>query len=407
MTKIKNILKYIASVFLVLLVSLCIYTFVVTDIMKKDYVNVFGYSYFVVASGSMSGTIEVDDIIFVRLTKNVKANDIITFKSKNGDIITHRLIRKDGSNYITKGDVNNVTDEAVTKDQIIGKVTWFVSPSFILKSIAVFLIIFIFLALVNFDGIIKKYIVKDEKKREKLPDDIFINPRRREEEPSTGLTVTIALQEMENLDKANQKELETEDVEVLDMVEYLFEEDIPKRKKQKNLKEKETVDLVVSILKCKKNNVAKARMNKKWLTRYQYVYKLCHLLLIHDTKTLLDNINNPPFKEIYDYDLERVGLTETIRNKIYEMPIHVFLRLLTYTILYNDDEMFDGIYKILKYKAVIDKDNYFKEIPNSNSYAIKQVKALISFMQKVSNKFDNKKVFELDKIERMVRIGNY
>ena len=68
----KTILKYIASLFLVLLVSLCIYTFVVTDLMKKDYVNVFGYTYFVVASGSMSGTIEVDDIIFVRLTKNVK-----------------------------------------------------------------------------------------------------------------------------------------------------------------------------------------------------------------------------------------------------------------------------------------------------------------------------------------------
>lgn len=405
MVKIKNILKYIASIFLVLLVSLCIYTFVVTDIMKKDYVNVFGYTYFVVASGSMSGTIEVDDIIFVRLTKNVKDNDIITFKSKNGDIITHRLIRQEGGNYITKGDVNNVTDEAVSKDQIIGKVAWFVSPSFILKSIAVFLIIFIFLALVNFDGIIKKYIVKEEKNKEKLPDNIFINPKRREEEPSSGLTQTIALNEMENIDKVNEKELE--EVEVLDDVEYLFEEDIPRRKKNKNLREKETIDLVISILKCKKNNVAKAKMNKKWLTRYQYVYKLCHLLLIHDTEILKEEINNPPFQEIYDYDLERVGLTETIRNRIYDMPIHVFLRLLTYTILYNDDEMFDGIYKILKYKVAIDKDNNFIEISNSNSYSIKQIKALISFMQKVSSRFDNKKVFELDKIERMVRIRNY
>ena len=63
----KNILKYIASLFLVLLVLVSIYTFVVTDIMKKDYVNVFGYSYFVVAFGSMSGEIEVNDIIFVKV----------------------------------------------------------------------------------------------------------------------------------------------------------------------------------------------------------------------------------------------------------------------------------------------------------------------------------------------------
>ena len=67
----KNILKYIASLFLVLLVLVSIYTFVVTDIMKKDYVNVFGYSYFVVASGSMSGKIEVNDIIFVKVTRDV------------------------------------------------------------------------------------------------------------------------------------------------------------------------------------------------------------------------------------------------------------------------------------------------------------------------------------------------
>ncbi len=408
MGRIKNILKYIASVFLVLLVSLCIYTFVVTDIMKKDYVNVFGYTYFVVASGSMSGTIEVDDIIFVRLTKDVKPNDIITFKSKDGDIITHRLIEKDGSNYITKGDVNNVTDEAVSREQIIGKVSSIVSPSFILKSIAVFLIVFIFLALVNFDGIVQKYIVKGDKPKEKLPEDIFSSSTNRVEEPSSGLTQTIALKDMEKLEKAHEREVaEKDNIEVLDFTEYLFDEDIPRRKKNINLHEKETVDLVVAILKCKKNQVAKARMNKKWLLRYQYVYKLCQLLLIRDTDVLIEEINSPSFQEIFDYDLERVGLTETIRNRIYDMPIYVFLRILTYSILYNDDEMFDGVYKILKYKTMVDKEHMFCEIPKSNTYAMKQLKVLVSFMQKVSDKFDNKKVFDLDKIERMVKIGNY
>ena len=96
MTKIKNAFKFVASIILVILVTLSIYTFIVTDIMKKDYVNIFGYTYFVVASGSMSGTIEVDDIVFVQLTKKVKINDIITYKSKDGDIITHRLIQMKG-----------------------------------------------------------------------------------------------------------------------------------------------------------------------------------------------------------------------------------------------------------------------------------------------------------------------
>ena len=144
MGKVKTILKYIASLFLVLLVSLCIYTFVVTDLMKKDYANVFGYTYFVVATGSMSGTIEVNDIIFVKITKDAKVNDIITFKNKDGSLITHRLVSKNGDKYITKGDVNNVSDEEINKSQMVGRVVNVVSPSFIIKSIAIFLIVFIY-----------------------------------------------------------------------------------------------------------------------------------------------------------------------------------------------------------------------------------------------------------------------
>lgn len=411
--KIKNILKYVASIFLVLLVSLCIYTFVITDVLKKDYVNVFGYTYFVVATGSMSGTIEVDDIIFVKITKDVKNNDVITFKNTDGDIITHRLVNQKDGKYITKGDVNNVADEAITKDQIIGKVNLIVSPSFILKSIAIFLIVFILLALVNFDNIIKKYILKDKLENNPsqggIPDSIFMNPNRRDEEPSSGLTVTIAIDEMEQLEKLHEQEESKEDeIELLeDFDDYDFSYQSHENKKDQEKNIVETIDFVVSILKCKKNNVAKARMNKKWLTKYQYVYRLCYLLLENNLEQLNADIEKPPFKEIYDYDLDRVGLTESIRNRIYDMPIYVFLRILTYTILYNDDEMFDGVYKILKYKSMIDKDNQFKQIKNSDKEATKQLKTLVSFMQKVSNKFDNKHVFELDKIERLARIGKY
>ena len=475
MKKAKNIFKFLATAFLVMLVLLCIYTFVVTDIMKKDYVNVFGYSYFVVATGSMSGTIEVDDIIFVKITKDVKVNDVVTFKNKDGDIITHRLIKLDGARYITKGDVNNVSDEAISKDQIIGRVSFVVSPSFILKCIAIFLIIFIFLALVNFDNIIKKFIVGDsnnkEKKKKKkefnikqdlkttqsisndnvsieknenkndsktkkiqsilkndstvelledsvptnssssrnrLPDDIFKNPKKRFEEPSSGLTVTISIDEMEELDKIHSREvLQKEREELVENYDDYQFSYTPMKKKNKNLREKETIDFVVSILKCKNNSIAKARMNKKWLERYRYVYKLCFLLLTGSTELLNDEIERPPFKEIYDYDLDKVGLTQSIRNRIYDMPIYVFLRMLTYSILYNDDEMFDGIYKILKYKAMIDPNKEFTQLSRSDKEAFKQVNTLISFMKKVSNKFDNKHVFELEKIERMVQIGKY
>ena len=148
-------------------------------------------------------------------------------------------------------------------------------------------------------------------------------------------------------------------------------------------------------------------MNKKWLTRFQYVYKLCLILLYGKPKNLDEEIASPPFKEIYDYDLDKTGLAEAIRNRIYELPIQLFLRVLTYCVLYNDDEMFDGVYKILKYKVALDKTGSFKVINNNDARAIKEVKSLISFMKNISNRFDKKHVFELDKIEKMVRIKNY
>ena len=209
---------------------------------------------------------------------------------------------------------------------------------------------------------------------------------------------------MEKLKRSHEKETENE-IEVLDFDDYLVEE--PEKKKKRDAVEKETIDLVVSILKCKNNGNSKSKMNKKWLEKYQYVYKLCHLVLNGNVEQLVDEISKPKFTEIYDYDLNRVGLTEIIRNRVFEMPIYVFLRLLTYAILYNDDEMFDGIYKILRYKVMFDKDNLFRQIQKSDKNAIKQVKTLIDFMKKVSNKFDNKNVFNLDKIERLAKIESY
>ena len=420
MKYIKKILKYIATGFLVFLVSLCLYTFIVTDILKKDYVNVFGYSYFVVATGSMSGYIEVNDIIFVKLDNNVKhmdIDDVITFKSKEGEIITHRIISKSGKNIITQGDRNNTPDEAITGKDIIGIVKLVVPPSLILKSIAIFLIVFIFLALINFDNIMKRFIVKGGKQEEKkLPDEIFMSAKKmREEEKSTGNTVLLTLDEVEELNKSNENELVKEELQAnkfnfVDDGENLSKDDDLLRSianKGKKSKEKDILELVLSILKCKKENTINTKMNKKWLTRFQYVYKLCLLVSFGNFERIAYEVENPPFKEIYDYDLDKVGLSDVIRNKISEMPIYVILRLLTFTILYNDDELFDGIFKILKYKVAIDKNNEFKIIKRSDSYGFKQLNSLMSFMKNISDKFDNKNVFELDKIEKMVKIGNY
>jgi hypothetical protein len=56
---------------------------------------------------------------------------------------------------------------------------------------------------------------------------------------------------------------------------------------------------------------------------------------------------------------------------------------------------------------MIDKDKAFIQLDKYDTNSHKQVKTLIAFMQKISNKFDNKHVFELDRIERLAKIRKY
>lgn len=130
MENIKKIIEKIVEnlfnliiIFLIILVIIFLYSFIQLKLLKKEYVNIFGYSFFRIETGSMSGTIEIDDIIIVKITKNVKNNDIITFKKENS-IITHRIVKLEEEKIVTKGDSNNIEDEPISKNDIIGKVVF-------------------------------------------------------------------------------------------------------------------------------------------------------------------------------------------------------------------------------------------------------------------------------------------
>ena len=103
------------------LMLLALYNFFSIKILKKDYTNIFGYTFFEVVSGSMSPRIEKLDIILVKLDTEYNVNDIISYKSDNA-IITHRIVEKKGDTYVTRGDANNTADKPISKDMIIGKV---------------------------------------------------------------------------------------------------------------------------------------------------------------------------------------------------------------------------------------------------------------------------------------------
>lgn len=112
----------------IVIAAFTLYSYIALEILNKDYVSFLGYTYFEVASGSMSPTINKEDMVIVKLNDNYEQEDIITYKL-NGDFITHRVKKIDTSTVTTKGDANNTKDTPISKESILGKVV-FVIPKF-------------------------------------------------------------------------------------------------------------------------------------------------------------------------------------------------------------------------------------------------------------------------------------
>ena len=81
--------------------------------------KIFGIGVLEIQSGSMETELSVGDIIIVKECENYEVNDIVTYKVNDNYLVTHRIIERNGNNFVTKGDSNNVADnEKVSKDKI-------------------------------------------------------------------------------------------------------------------------------------------------------------------------------------------------------------------------------------------------------------------------------------------------
>jgi len=97
--------------------------------VSADNKSIFGYRLFIVATGSMAGTIDAGEIIIAKSVSptTLKVRDIITFTSNDPSILgeknTHRIIKIEGDRFFTRGDANQQADSLPTTSQnIIGKV---------------------------------------------------------------------------------------------------------------------------------------------------------------------------------------------------------------------------------------------------------------------------------------------
>ncbi len=102
------------------LIIVAIYSFQI-HILKYDFANFLGYSAFEVVTGSMSTTIEIGDVVLVKITDDIEVDDIIVYQ-EGDNFITHRVTAIEGDTIITRGDSNNTEDSPTDRSAVVGKV---------------------------------------------------------------------------------------------------------------------------------------------------------------------------------------------------------------------------------------------------------------------------------------------
>lgn len=152
----KRILKGLGYTLIGILVLLILNGFIQLVILGKDYITLFGYTSFIVESGSMEGAINSNDLAIEKITKDVKEKDIITYYDK-GYYITHRVVEVREHTVITKADSATKNDLEVKKENIIGKVVMVLPFMKVFELISGMLLIIAIIVIFHFDKIYDKY----------------------------------------------------------------------------------------------------------------------------------------------------------------------------------------------------------------------------------------------------------
>jgi len=97
----------------------------IDEIKRGEYVT-SGYSCAIISSGSMEPGMLVNDLLIVESEPSYQTEDVVTYVSPQGGLITHRVKEVLGYGYITQGDANNIPDEEILNQRILGKVVFII-----------------------------------------------------------------------------------------------------------------------------------------------------------------------------------------------------------------------------------------------------------------------------------------
>ena len=286
----QKILEYLSKILIFELIVLCILAFISTVVLHKDYVNIGGYTFFIVASGSMSGTVDVNDMVIVKITDDFQVGDIVTYQA-DGYFVTHRIISINKDQIITKGDSNNTEDDPIGRDKIIGKVVAIFPFMAIFEILGAIILISIIVVVFNFETIFRKFIFR------------------------------------KHLSKLKRREIDRIDQEGYS--EFIKETLVNMRKRN--------------------NNKVKETLSKNWITRLRYVTKINELLRMGKYDVLKELLNS---YEVENFEEEDPVFTLAVVEKLKREPISTYTILLLNAILYEDRESFDIVFMFFRNKLI-------------------------------------------------------
>ena len=145
MSKIVKLLKIFTNILLVIIIIL-LSIYAVLKFTNR--VEIFK-----VQTGSMEEEIYVGDYILILKQDDYKVHDVVTY-TQEGYYITHRIIEEKEDTVVTKGDANNVADDAIPKTSIIGKVIfkgWLLNAVINYKYLIILFILSIYLLTYYYD----------------------------------------------------------------------------------------------------------------------------------------------------------------------------------------------------------------------------------------------------------------
>lgn len=286
----QKILEYLSKILIFELIVLCILAFISTVVLHKDYVNIGGYTFFIVASGSMSGTVDVNDMVIVKITDDFQVGDIVTYQA-DGYFVTHRIISINKDQIITKGDSNNTEDDPIGRDKIIGKVVAIFPFMAIFEILGAIILISIIVVVFNFETIFRKFIFRKDLSK-------------------------LKTREIDRLDQEGYSEF--------------IKETLVNMRKRNNNKVKET-------------------LSKNWITRLRYVTKINELLRMGKYDVLKELLNS---YEVENSEEEDPVFTLAVVEKLKREPISTYTILLLNAILYEDRESFDIVFMFFRNKLI-------------------------------------------------------